>query len=77
MAPDTGGLGPFTELEKTDAAGFFFGIGAVGNVMPCFTLVETGPSIVVGGGDLTDIALRGFHGVLASELCVKIGRAHV
>ena len=48
-----------------------FGIGAVGNVMPCLTAVETGPNIVVGGGDLACIALRGLHGVLAPELCVR------
>ena len=29
-----------------------FGIQAVGNVMPYLTAVETGPSIVVVGGDL-------------------------
>ena len=37
-----------------------FGIRAVGNVMPCLTAVETGPSIVVVGGDLACIALRAF-----------------
>ena len=37
-----------------------FGIWAVGNVMPCLTAVETGPSIVVVGGDLAGIALRAF-----------------
>ena len=68
MAPDTGGLGPCTELEKADAAGWFF-IWAVGNVMLCLTAVETGPSVVVVGGDLAGIVLWGFHGVLAPELC--------
>ena len=48
-----------------------FGIWTVGNVMPCLTAVETGPSIVVVGGDLDYIALRGLHGVLAPELCVR------
>ena len=48
-----------------------FGIRAVGNVMPCLTAVETGSSIVGGGGDLAYIALWGLHGVLASELCVR------
>ena len=27
LAPDTGGLGPFTELEKADAAGLFLAYG--------------------------------------------------
>ena len=46
--------------------------------MPGFTAVETGPSIVVGGGDLAGIALRGFHGVLAPELCVRgLGACHL
>ena len=55
------------------------GIWAVGNVMPCLTAVETGPSIVGGGGgDLAGIALRGFHGVLAPELCVRVlGACHL
>ena len=48
-----------------------FGIWAVGNVMPCLTAVETGPSIAVIGGDLACIALRDLHGVLAPELCVR------
>ena len=39
--------------------------------MPCLTAVETGPSIVVVGGDLAGIALRGLHGVLAPELRVR------
>src|SRR6185312_12489083 len=39
--------------------------------MPCLTAVETSPSIVVIGGDLACIALRGLHGVLAPELCVR------
>ena len=39
--------------------------------MPCLTAVETGPSIAVVGGDFTGMALRGLHGVLASELCVR------
>ena len=77
MAPDTGGLGPFTELEKADAAGWFF-IWAVGNVMPCLTAVETGPSIVVVGGDLACIDLLGLHGVLAPKLCVRgLGACHL
>ena len=55
-----------------------FGIWAVGNAMPCLTTVETGPSIVVGGDDLAGIALRGLHGVLASELCVRgLGACHL
>ena len=33
--------------------------------------VETDPSIAVVGGDLTGIALRGPHGVLTPELCVR------
>ena len=49
----------------------YFGIWAVGNVMPCLTAVKIGPSIVVVGGDLAGIALLGLHGVLASELCVR------
>ena len=50
----------------------------VGNAMPCLTVVETGPSIVVVGGDLAAIALRGLHGVLASELCVRgLGAYHL
>ena len=48
-----------------------FDIWAVGNIMPCLTAVETGPSIIVVGGDLAGIALWGFHGVLAPELCVR------
>ena len=39
--------------------------------MSCLTAVETGPNIAVVGGDLTGIALRGSHGVLAPELCVR------
>ena len=76
LAPDTDGLGPFTKLEKADAVGLFFGIWTVGNVMPCLTAVETGPSIVVVGGDLDYIALRGLHGVLVLELCVRGLGAH-
>ena len=46
--------------------------------MPCLTAVETGPSIVVGGGDLAGIALWGFQGVLALELCVRgLGACHL
>ena len=46
--------------------------------MPCLTAVETGPSIVVGGGDLAGIVLRGFHGVLAPKLCVRgLGACHL
>ena len=39
--------------------------------MSCLTAVETDPNIVVVGDDLTGIALRGPHGVLAPELCVR------
>ena len=39
--------------------------------MPCLSAVETDPSIAVVGGDLTGIALRGLHGVLAPKLCVR------
>ena len=39
--------------------------------MSCLSAVETGPSIVVGGGDLTGIARRGSPGVLAPELCIR------
>ena len=54
------------------------GIWAIGNVMPCLSAVETGPSIVVVGGDLAGIALRGLQGVLASELCVRnLGACHL
>ena len=54
------------------------GMWAVGNVMPCLTVVETGPSIIVVGGDLAGIALRSLHGVLASELCVRgLGSCHL
>ena len=46
--------------------------------MPCLTAVETGPSIVVVGGDLDYIALRGLHGVLVLELCVRgLGARHL
>ena len=46
--------------------------------MPYFVAVETGPSIIVVGGDLAGIALRGLHGVLASELCVRgLGSCHL
>ena len=46
--------------------------------MPCLTAVETGPSIVVVSGDLACIALRGLHGVLAPELCVRgLGACHL
>ena len=46
--------------------------------MPCLTAVEIGPSIVVGGGDLASIVLRGFRGVLAPELCVRgLGACHL
>ena len=54
------------------------GIWAVGNVMPYLTAVETGPSIVVVGGDLAGIALQGLHGVLTSKLCVRrLGSCHL
>ena len=39
--------------------------------MPCLSAVETDPRIAVVGGDLTGIALRGLHGVLAPKLCVR------
>ena len=40
--------------------------------------VETGPSIVVVGGDLAGIALWGFHGGLVPELCVSsLGACHL
>ena len=39
--------------------------------MPCLSAVETDPSIAVVGGGLIDVALRGLHGVLASELRVR------
>ena len=40
--------------------------------MSCLTAVETDPSIAVVGGDLTGIALRGLHDVLAPKLCVRV-----
>ena len=46
--------------------------------MPGLTAVETGPSIVVVGGDLACIALWGFHCVLVLELCVRgLGAYHL
>src|SRR6185503_294690 len=39
--------------------------------MPCLSVVETDPSIAIVGGDLTGIALRGLHGVLAPKLRVR------
>ena len=46
--------------------------------MPYLTTVEIGPSIVVVGGDLAGIALRGLHGGLASKLCVRnLGACHL
>ena len=39
--------------------------------MSCLSAVETGPNIAVVVGDLACIALWGFHGVLAPELCVR------
>src|SRR6185295_10618925 len=39
--------------------------------MSCLMTVEKDPSIAVVGGDLACIALRGPHGVLAPELCVR------
>ena len=39
--------------------------------MPYLMAVETGSSIVVVSGDLAGIVLRGFHGVLVPELCVR------
>ena len=60
---------PIHRIGEDRCSRLVFGIRAVGNVMLCLTAVETGPSIVVAGGDLAGIALRGLHGVLASELC--------
>ena len=62
---------PIHRVGEDRCSRLVFGIRAVGNVMPCLTVVETDPSIVVGGGDLAGIALRGLHGILASELCVR------
>ena len=46
--------------------------------MPCLTAVETGPSIVVVGGDLACIALQGLHGILVLELCARgLGARHL
>ena len=39
--------------------------------MPYLSAIEIDPSIAVIGGDLACIALRGPHGVLAPELCVR------
>src|SRR6185503_9200744 len=39
--------------------------------MSCLTAVETNASIAVVGCDLDCIALRGPHGVLAPELCIR------
>ena len=49
---------PIHRVGEDRCSRLVFGIRAVGNVMPCLTAVETGPSIVVAGGDLADIALR-------------------
>ena len=62
---------PIHRVGEDRCSRLVFGIRADGNVMPGLTAVETGPSIVVVGGDLACIALRGFHGVLAPELCVR------
>ena len=62
---------PIHRVGEGRCSRLIFGIWTVGNVMPCLTAVETGPSIVVVGGDLACIALRGLHGVLAPELCVR------
>ena len=46
--------------------------------MSCLTAVETGPSIVAFSDDLAGIVLRGFHGVLVPELCVRgLGAYHL
>ena len=69
---------PIHRVGEGRCSRLVFGIWTVGNVMPCLTAVETGPSIVVVGGDLVCIALRGFHGVLAPELCVRgLGDCHL
>ena len=60
---------PIHRVGEDRCSRLVFGMRTVGNVMPCLTAVETGPSIVVGGGDLACIALLGFHGVLAPETC--------
>jgi hypothetical protein len=39
--------------------------------MPCLTAVETGPNVVVVGGDQACVALRGPHGILAPKLRVR------
>ena len=68
----------YGQKQITVCSRLVFGIWAVGNVMPCLTTVETGPSIVVIGGELVGIALRGFHGVLAPKLCVRgLGACHL
>ena len=69
---------PIHRVGEDRCSRLVFGIWAVGNVMPCLTAVETGSSIVVVGGDLVGIALRGLHGVMASELCVRgLGSCHL
>ena len=62
---------PIHRVGEGGCSRLVFGIWAVGDVMPCLTAVETDHSIAVVGGDLTGIALRGLHDVLASELCVR------
>ena len=69
---------PIHRVGQDRCSRLVFGIWAVGNVIPCLLAVETGPSIVVVGGDLAGIALWGFHGVLAPELCVRgLGACHL
>ena len=59
---------PIHRVGEDRCSRLVLGVWTVGNVMPSLTAVETGSSIVVGGGDLACIALRGLHGVLAPEL---------
>ena len=62
---------PIHRVGEDRSSRLLFGIRAVGNVMPSLTAVETGPRIIVVGGDLACIALWGLHGVLAPELRVR------
>ena len=66
---------PIHRVGEDRCSRLIFGIWTVGNVMPCLTAVETGPNIVFVCGDLAGIALRGLHGVLTPELCVRGLRA--
>ena len=69
---------PIHRVGEGRCSRLVFGIWAVGNVVSCLTAVETGPSIVIGGGDLAGIALRDLYGVLAPELCVRgLGTCHL